>query len=85
MPIRKKYHLKIFLGALIAKVAIYVITAFVCLSQLGVAIAIVETTFLFIIAALCVAFAIAFGVGGCTFAANTLEKLEKKLDGKDIK
>ena len=71
--------------ALIAKVAIYVIIAFVCLSQLGVAIAIVETTFLFIIAALCVAFAIAFGVGGRTFAANTLEKLEKKLDGKDTK
>lgn len=70
-------------GALVAKVAIYVLTAFICLSQLGVATAIVETTFILIIAALCVAFAIAFGVGGRTFAANTLEKLEKKIDNND--
>lgn len=67
-------------AALIAKVAIYVVTAFICLSQLGVAIAIVETTFILIIAALCIAFAVAFGIGGRTFAANTLEKLEKKID-----
>ena len=67
-------------AALIAKVAIYVVTAFICLNQLGVAIAIVETTFLFIIAALCIAFAVAFGIGGRTFASNMLEKLEKKID-----
>ncbi len=72
-------------GALIAKVAIYVVTAFICLSQLGVATAIVETTFILIIAALCVAFAVAFGVGGRTFAANTLEKLEKKIDNNEAK
>ena len=70
-------------AALIAKVAIYVITAFICLNQLGVAIAIVETTFILVIAALCVAFAVAFGIGGRTFAANTLEKLEKKIDNND--
>ena len=67
-------------AAIIAKIAIYVVTAFICLNQLGVAIAIVETTFILIIAALCVAFAVAFGIGGRTFAANTLEKLEKKID-----
>ena len=65
------------------KVAIYVITAFVCLSQLGVAKTIVETTFILIVAAVCVAFAIAFGVGGRKFAADNLEKLEKKLENKD--
>ncbi len=70
-------------GALTAKVAIYVVTAFMCLSQLGIAGAMVETTFILIIAAICVAIAIAFGVGGRTFAANTLAKLEKKLDDKD--
>ncbi len=70
-------------GALTAKVAIYVVTAFMCLSQLGIAGAMVETTFILIIAAICVAVAIAFGVGGRTFAANTLAKLEKKLDDKD--
>ena len=69
-------------SALIAKVAIYVLTAFLCLSQLNVATAIVETTFILIIAALCVAFAVAFGVGGRGFAANTLDKLEKKLEDK---
>lgn len=69
--------------ALAAKVAIYVVTAFMCLSQLGIAGAMVETTFILIIAAICVAVAIAFGVGGRTFAANTLAKLEKKLDDKD--
>ncbi|MBR3834352.1 MAG: mechanosensitive ion channel [Lachnospiraceae bacterium] len=70
-------------GALTAKVAIYVVTAFMCLSQLGIAGAMVETTFILIIAAICVAVAIAFGVGGRTFAANTLDKLEKKLDDKE--
>ncbi len=70
-------------GALTAKVAIYVVTAFMCLSQLGIAGAMVETTFILIIAAICIAIAIAFGVGGRTFAANTLAKLEKKLDDKD--
>ncbi len=69
--------------ALTAKVAIYVVTAFMCLSQLGIAGAMVETTFILIIAAICVAVAIAFGVGGRTFAANTLDKLEKKLDDKE--
>lgn len=69
--------------ALTAKVAIYVVTAFMCLSQLGIAGAMVETTFILIIAAICVAVAIAFGVGGRTFAANTLAKLEKKLDDKE--
>ncbi len=72
-------------GALTAKVAIYVVTAFMCLSQLGIAGAMVETTFILIIAAVCIAIAIAFGVGGRTFAANTLAKLEKKLDDKEDK
>lgn len=67
-------------GALAAKVAIYVLAAFLCLSQLHVANVIVETTFILLIAALCIAFAIAFGVGGRKFAETTLDKLEKKID-----
>lgn len=70
-------------GALVAKVAIYVLVAFLCLSQLGVANKIVETTFIIIIAAVAVAFAIAFGVGGRGFAANMLDKVEKKIDSED--
>ncbi|MBQ5318509.1 MAG: mechanosensitive ion channel [Oscillospiraceae bacterium] len=72
-------------GALIAKIAIYVVTGFLCLSQLGVATVIVESTFIFIIAAVCIAFAIAFGIGGRTFAANTLEKVEKKINDNESK
>lgn len=72
-------------SAFIAKVAIYVFIAFICLNQLGVAIEIVEKTFILIIAALCVAFAVAFGIGGRNFAANTLEKLEKKMDNNEEK
>ena len=72
-------------SAFIAKVAIYVFVAFICLNQLGVAIEIVETTFILVIAALCVAFAVAFGVGGRNFAANTLDKLEKKLEDNEEK
>lgn len=69
-------------GALAAKVAIYVLAAFLCLSQLNVANVIVETTFILLIAALCIAFAVAFGVGGRKFAETTLDKLEKKIDDK---
>ncbi len=66
-------------GALLAKVAIYVLAAFISLSQLQIASEIVNTTFILVVAALCVAFAIAFGVGGRQFAQNRLEKLEDKL------
>ncbi len=70
-------------SALVVKVVIYVFVGFVCLSQLGVAIAVVEKTFVLVVAALCVAFAVAFGIGGRTFAANMLEKLEKKIDSNE--
>ncbi len=72
-------------SALVAKVVIYVFVAFVCLSQLGVAITIVETTFVVAVAAVAVAFAVAFGIGGRNFAANMLEKLEKKIDNNETK
>ena len=68
-----------------AKVAVYALAFFLCLSQLEIAPVIVETTFILIVAALAVAFAIAFGIGGRKFAANTLEKLEKKLENKEEK
>ncbi len=70
-------------SAIAAKAAIYVVLGFLCMSQLGIANAIVESTFILIIAALCIAFAISFGVGGRNFAANQLEKLEKKLETSD--
>ena len=71
--------------AFAVKVVIYVFVGFVCLSQLGVAIALVEKTFVLIVAAVCVAFAVAFGIGGRTFAANVLAKLEKKINNNETK
>ncbi len=69
--------------AFIVKIAIYVVAVFLCLSQLGIANAIVEGTFILVVAAICVAFAVSFGIGGKNFAANTLAKLEKKMDDKN--
>ena len=67
-------------AACIAKVVVYVLVAFMCLNQLGVAPAIVNKAFELLLAAVAVAFAIAFGIGGRDFAAHMLAKLEKKID-----
>ncbi|MCR5251060.1 MAG: mechanosensitive ion channel [Lachnospiraceae bacterium] len=56
---------------------IIVVAAFMALNQLGIAAEIVNAAFVIILAALGIAFAIAFGVGGRKFAADQLEKLEK--------
>lgn len=69
--------------AVIAKCAILVVAAFMVLSQLGIAAELVNSAFKLIVAALAVAFAIAFGVGGREFASHTLKKLEDNLDKKD--
>lgn len=69
--------------ALVAKVAILTVGAFMILSQLGIAADIVNTAFKLILAALAVAFAVAFGIGGKDFAANTLKKLEDSTAKKD--
>ena len=69
--------------ALIIKIAIFVIAAFMGLNQLGIASVIVNSAFILILAALAVAFAVAFGVGGRDFAAKTLEKLSEKHETSD--
>ena len=61
--------------ALISRVAIMVLAGFMILNQLGIAPAIVNSAFILILAALAVAFAIAFGVGGKDFASGILKKL----------
>ncbi|MBQ9886835.1 MAG: mechanosensitive ion channel [Lachnospiraceae bacterium] len=63
---------------LIVRIAIFTIAAFMILNQLGIASKIVDSAFIIILAALAVAFAVAFGIGGRDFAANTLKKLEEK-------
>lgn len=69
--------------AVVAKVAIIVVGVFMILSQLGIAVEIVNSAFVLIVAALAVAFAIAFGVGGKEFAAKALKKLEEKKDDEN--
>ena len=50
------------------------------LSQLGIAAEIVNTAFKLVLAAVAIAVALAFGLGGKEFAANTLKKIEEKED-----
>lgn len=66
-------------AALVTQCAIYTVGAFLILSQLGIAKELVNAAFILILAALAVAFAISFGVGGKDFAGRALEKLEGKL------
>lgn len=66
--------------AILAKAGITVIGAFMVLNQLGIATKIVNSAFVIILAALAVAFAIAFGVGGRDFAKKTLDDASKKIE-----
>ncbi len=58
------------------KMIIYVLAAFMILSQLKLAPTIVEFGFIIMLAALGVAFALAFGIGGRDFAKKTLDELK---------
>ncbi len=71
--------------ALFARIAIYTLGIFMILNELGIAQAIVNTVFILVIAALAIAFAISFGIGGRSFAEKTLKKMEDacEKDGKD--
>lgn len=66
-------------AAFVVQWSIYTVGAFLILSQLGIAKELVNAAFILILAALAVAFAISFGIGGKEFAGRTLEKLEGKL------
>ena len=68
--------------SLSAKVAIIVTGVFMALSQLGVASTLVNGTYMIVVGALAIAFAISFGLGGRDFAAHTMRKLEQKIDRK---
>lgn len=66
-------------AAVIVKTLIYVIAGFMILNELGIAKTLVDSTYMFIIAAIAVAFAISFGIGGRDFARKCLAVLEQKL------
>ena len=63
--------------------AIWAVAAFMILNQLGIATKIVTAAFIIILAAIAIAFAVSFGIGGREFAKKQLEKLDKKIDNKE--
>ncbi len=65
----------------LVKAMIYTVAGFMIFSQLGFASVIVNYAFIIILAALAVAFAIAFGIGGRDFAKRTLDKIKLENDG----
>ena len=74
--LQKDGHKALALGS---KIAIYGIGAFMILSELGIAQELVNTAFILIVAALAIAFALAFGIGGRNFAERMLKKLEESV------
>lgn len=64
----------------VVKYMLYVLAVFMTLDQLQFASTIVNTAFLFIMGALAVAFALAFGLGGREFAKLQLQKLDNKIE-----
>ena len=74
-------------AAAVARTIIYVVAAFMILSQLGFASVIVNYAFIITLSALAVAFAVAFGIGGRDFAKRALELVRlpegKSADGSE--
>lgn len=68
-----------WLGEII-KYLVLILAIFMTLDQLNIATNIVNIAFLFIVAGLAVAFAIAFGIGGRDFATKQLDRLDKKMN-----
>ena len=79
----RKFSVSKFTAAA-ARVGIVITGIFLALSQLGVATALVNGTYILVIGAVAVAFAIAFGIGGKEFAAHTMRKLETKLESGKV-
>lgn len=67
----------------IAKYLVIIVSVFMTLDQLHFAKSIVNVTFLLILGAVAVAFAIAFGIGGKSFAEQQLSKFSKKMESKN--
>lgn len=69
--------------SILVKGVIFAAAGFMILTQLGIASQIVTYAFIGVLAALAVAFAVSFGIGGREFAAKTLENLSKKVEEKN--
>ncbi|WP_227994828.1 mechanosensitive ion channel [Oceanobacillus sp. CFH 90083] len=67
-----------------AKYSILILAAFMAVSQLGIASTIVNSAFILLLAALALAFGLAFGLGGKDFAAKYLQKFDRTIDSTSI-
>lgn len=73
------------LVAEIVKYLVIIVAVFMTLDQLNFAQSIVNVAFLLILGAVAVAFAIAFGIGGRSFAERQLSKFENKVKSDNHK
>ncbi|REI13287.1 mechanosensitive ion channel [Staphylococcus felis] len=64
----------------VVKFLLIIVAVFMTLDQLNFAQSIVNVAFLLILGAIAVAFAIAFGIGGKSFAEKQLQKLSNKIE-----
>ncbi|MDU9350611.1 mechanosensitive ion channel [Staphylococcus ureilyticus] len=69
----------------IVKYLVIIVSVFMTLDQLNFAQSIVNVAFLLILGAVAVAFAIAFGIGGKSFAEKQLNKFSDKIDSEKDK
>lgn len=69
----------------VVKYLLIIMAVFMTLDQLNFAQNIVNVAFLLILGAAAIAFAIAFGIGGRSFAEKQLEKFENKVKSEDDK
>ena len=67
----------------IVKYLVIIVSVFMTLDQLNFAQSIVNVAFLLILGAVSVAFAIAFGIGGKSFAEKQLNKFSEKIESKN--
>jgi hypothetical protein len=70
--------------AAVGKYAIFAVTVFMALDQLGVAHSIVNAAFILVLGGVALAFGLAFGLGGREFASKYLDRLDQKIDKKII-
>lgn len=70
---------------LIIRVSVLIFTAAIALHNMNIGSSIVQTAFTFLLGAVCVAIALAFGLGGRDFAAEKLSEWNQKLGKKEKK
>ena len=69
--------------SMIVRIAVLVFTGAIAINNMNIGGAIVEMAFMLLLGAVCVAVALAFGLGGRELAAKKLEEWIRKLDKKE--